>query len=115
MCSIPRAANLYTVKLHLSAFEFLRTDLLQLYEESRSASPTAELVKAMDVFERQQFFLNRQMDEWEFERDFHRPNEWEKPCLEGIPREHQWWHLELGIKTESAVEDDVDLTDLLSQ
>ncbi|CAF4798714.1 unnamed protein product, partial [Rotaria socialis] len=35
------------------------------------------------------------MDEWEFQTDFHNPNQREKPCLEGIPEEHKWWHLEL--------------------
>ncbi|CAF3189861.1 unnamed protein product [Rotaria sp. Silwood2] len=106
MCSIPRAENLYTVKLYLSAFEFIRTDLLQLYEKSRPASATAELLKAMNVLEREQFFLKRQMDEWEFQTDFHHPNQWEKPCLEGIPKEHKWWHLELGIKDDNTTEDD---------
>lgn len=108
MCSIPRAANLYTVKLYLSAFEFIRTDLLQLYEKSRPSSSTAELLKAMDVLERQQFYLNRQMDDWEFERDFHNPNQWEKPCLEGIPKEHKWWHPELDIKIDNTIEDNSD-------
>lgn len=97
MCSIPRAANLYTVKLYLSTCEFLRVDILKLYEKHRSSN---ELSEVMNVFERSQFFLNRQIDDWEFEKDLHNPNQWEKPNLNGIPPEHKWWNLELGIKND---------------
>lgn len=97
MCSIPRAANLYTVKLYLSTFEFLRVDILKLYEKHRSSKKLSEV---MNVFERSQFFLHRQIDAWEFEKDLHNPNQWEKPNLNGIPPEHKWWNLELGIKND---------------
>ena len=106
LCSIPRAANLYIVKLYLSAFEFIRTDLLQLYEKSSSSTSTTGLIKSMNILEGQQYFLNRQMEDWKFERDFRDPNQWEKSCLEGIPKEHKWWHSELGITNDSEIEDD---------
>lgn len=98
MCSIPRAANLYTVKLYLSAFEFIRTDLRQLYQKSSSSSLNTELKTALNELERRQDYLNRRMEDWEFDRDFQRPNQSEKPCLNGIPKEHKWWHKELGIR-----------------
>jgi hypothetical protein len=106
--SIPRAANLYTAKLYLSAFEFIRSDLLQLYEKSRGSSSTAELQKAMSTIEWQQTFLANRMDEWEFDRDFYNPNEWELPCLEGIPQGHKWWNKELGITSDNESEHDSD-------
>jgi hypothetical protein len=106
--SVPRAANLYTAKLYLSAFEFIRTDLLQLYEKSRASSPTAELQKAMSTIKWQQTFLTKRMDRWEFDSDFYHPNEWELPCLEGIPKEHKWWNKELGITSDNESDHDSD-------
>ncbi|CAF3989469.1 unnamed protein product [Adineta steineri] len=49
--SVPRAANLYTVKLYLSAFEFIRTDLMQLYGKIQGADPTTKLQQAMSTIE----------------------------------------------------------------
>ncbi|CAF4018872.1 unnamed protein product [Adineta steineri] len=109
--SVPRAANLYTVKLYLSAFEFIRTDLMQLYEKMQGANPTTELQKAMSTIESQQFFLTRSMDHWEFDHDFYHPNKWELPCLEGMPKEHKWWNKELGITVNYDIDDVMSLAD----
>ena len=108
LCSILRAKNLYTVKLYLSTFEFIRTDLLQLYEKNQSSNSSFELQNAMDVLKNRQFYLNTKMDDWESERDFRNPNQWEKPCLEGIPKEHKWWHDELGSEIEDNDDSDID-------
>ena len=99
--SIPRAANAYTAKLYLSAFEFVLSDLLQLYEKSQVSSPTDELKNAMSTIKWQQRFLESRMDEWEFDRNLYNPNKWELPCLEGIPKEHKWWKKELGITSDN--------------
>jgi hypothetical protein len=107
--SIPRAANLYTVKLYLSAFEFIRSDLLQLYKNNRDSNLTAELQAAMNKIELQQIFLKNSMDEWEFDRDFYNPNHWELSCLDGIPKEHKWWNKELGIPSDNENDRDSDL------
>ncbi len=106
LCSIPRATNVYTAKSYLSAFEFIRTDLLRLYEKNPGSTSTAELQKAMNTLKEQQIFLNKRMDDWEYQTDFHNPNQWEKPCLEGIPKEHKWWNKELGIKSDNESENE---------
>jgi hypothetical protein len=108
LCSVPRAVNLYTVKLYLSTFEFIRTDLLQLYEKLRGSNSTAELQKAMNTLQQQQIYLNGRMNEWEYDTRFYQPNEWEKPCLEGIPKEHKWWNKELGMTDDNEIKDDSD-------
>lgn len=41
------------------------------------------------------------MDDWECERDFRNPNQWGKPCLEGIPDDHIWWDNELGVRIKN--------------
>ncbi len=60
----------------------------------------------MNTLKEQQIFLNKRMDDWEYQTDFHNPNQWEKPCLEGIPKEHKWWNKELGIKSDNESENE---------
>jgi hypothetical protein len=95
--SMLRAANLYTAKLYLSTFEFIRIDLLQLYEKSMGAKRSANLQKALDTLEGQQNYIHNRMDDWEYDMEYDTADESEKPSLEGIPREHKWWNKELGI------------------
>jgi hypothetical protein len=108
ICSVPRAENLYTAKLYISTFQFIRTDLLQLYETLRGSNSTTELQKAMNTLEEEQIYLNRCIDEWRYDFRRYQPNEWEMPCLEGIPKEHKWWNKELGITNNNVSEDDSD-------
>lgn len=95
LCSMLRAQNRYTAKLYLSTFEFIRNDLRQLYEKNSTVKPTAEFERAMTVLEREQTYLNRCLSEWEYDRDFYNPNEWELPNFDGIPKKHKWWQKEI--------------------
>lgn len=91
LCSVLRAVNLYTVKLYLSAFEFVRKDLLRLYEKKHGAVQDEKLREAIETLQDRQFFLKKQLHEWRYDADTKHPYEWEKPSLEGVPDRHKWW------------------------
>jgi hypothetical protein len=106
LCSILRAENQYTAKLYLSTFEFLRNDLRQLYENNSTVKSTDEFKQAMQTLEKQQAYLGRCLREWEYDRDYFNPNEWEMPNLEKIPKQHQWWKNEILFDNDSETDED---------
>uniref|UniRef100_A0A914WZ51 Uncharacterized protein n=1 Tax=Plectus sambesii TaxID=2011161 RepID=A0A914WZ51_9BILA len=96
MSSSLQSDNWYLTKIYLSSIEFLRTDIVKMYEEE-GHSRSEEMKADMENFEKYRGILMDKLATWRHP-GYHSDtlNEWEKPqSLEGIPAEHSWWDEEL--------------------